>query len=104
MDGWMDIWIYVYGRTDGQTDRHTDRQTDRRTRLKDGRTGRKTDRQTDTFGADFSVESNGTTACGFPVIVIYCDHTLPVMLTVVKTYRVYVTRWTKTTLGQNLAN
>lgn len=50
-----------------------------------------TDRQTDTSGTSFSVESNGTIARGFPQIVIYCDHTRPVMLTVVVTYRVDVT-------------
>lgn len=57
----------------------------------DGYMNGRTDRQTDTFGAGFSVESNGTIAFGFPVPVIYCDHTLPVMLAVVETYRVYVT-------------
>lgn len=75
MDGKIDGWIHVNGRTDEQTD---------------GRTYEQTDRQTDTSGTSFSVESNGTIARRFPHIVIYCDHTRPVMLTVVVTYRVNV--------------
>lgn len=75
MDRWMDGWTHVYGRTNEQTD---------------GQTYEQTDRQTDTSGTSFSVESNGTIARRFPHIVIYCDHTRPVMLTVVVTYRVNV--------------
>lgn len=75
MDRLMDGYMYTEGRTNRQTD---------------GRTNRQTDRQTDTSGTSFSVESNGTIARRFPHIVIYCDHTRPVMLTVVVTYRVNV--------------
>lgn len=75
MDRWIDGWMDTCIRKDGRTDRRTDVRTDR---------------QTDTSGTSFSVESNGTIARGFPHIVIYCDHTRPVMLTVVVTYRVNV--------------